>query len=74
MVISAQVVRVTINGPYSYTLYKDGIGEKVVVGLATPQAAWNAVRDDVLAFIVAAPPPGETVQRMNVNVSTSANP
>jgi hypothetical protein len=74
MVISAQVVRVTINGPYSYTLYKDGIGEKVVVGLATPQAAWNAVRDDVVAFVTAALPVVETVVRMNINVSTTQTP
>ncbi len=55
------VMKVITNGPYSYTLVKDGVGQKTVNNLTTVAAAMNGIRDDIGALLA-----GESVERINI--------
>ena len=62
---NANVLKVVTNGPYSYSLLKDGVGQKVVNNIATVAAAMNGIRDDIGALLA-----GETVDRINMTVTS----
>lgn len=64
--ISTEITKVVTGGPYTYTIFKDGIGQKVVTGLQNAAAAFNGARDDVVALI----PQGESVEHISQVVST----
>ena len=62
---NAAVLKVLVNGPYSYTLLKDGVGQKTVSNVATVAAAINGIRDDIAGLLG-----GETVERLNMTVQS----
>lgn len=63
---TADFGRVTTGGPYSYILYRNGVGIKAVIGLASVNAVINAVRDDIAPLM----DPGEVVQRGSFNIES----
>jgi len=62
---NAAVLKVLVNGPYSYTILKDGVGQKTVNNVATVAAAINGIRDDIAGLLG-----GETVQRIQMTVTS----
>jgi hypothetical protein len=42
-----RITRVVTGGPYAYAIHLDRVGQKAACGLATVNAALNAVRDDI---------------------------
>jgi len=64
--LTAVVAKVNTGGPYTYTIFRDGLGEKVVTGINSVAAAFNGARDDLSALI----PAGEEVERVSITAST----
>lgn len=64
--LQAVVSKVNQGGPYTYTVFKDGLGEKVVTGIQNVGAAFNGARDDIAALI----PQGEEVKRVTISANT----
>lgn len=60
---TVQINQVTTGGPYSYTIWKDGVGLKSVVGSASISAALDGVKADVGGALA-----GETVTRVAMDV------
>lgn len=54
------------NGPYAYSIIKDGVGQTAVTGKATIGAALDGVKTDIGALLG-----GETVDRVNMSVLSS---
>lgn len=50
-------------GPYGYAVLKEGLGQKVVIGVATLAAAFDGIRADVAAQLA-----GETVQKVHFTI------
>ena len=64
-VFQANVLKVLVNGPYSYSVLKDGVGQKVVNNLPTVAAAMNGIRDDIGGLLG-----GEGVVRITMTVNS----
>lgn len=64
--INVGLGRFTTGGPFSYTIYRNGIGSKSVTGLTTLALAWDAIRNDVAALLGT-----ETVISVNINVQSN---
>ena len=70
MRINAAIVRVTgAGGAYAYTITVDGTADTVDIGNATVGAAFNEVRDRVVALVTG--PPAQTVQRVTISVDAT---
>ena len=63
---SVIIQKVVTNGPYSYALLKDGVGQKAAVGQANIGAALDAVKADIAGLLS-----GESVDRVTMNVISS---
>lgn len=62
----AVIQSVTTNGPYAYTILKDGVGIKAATNQANISAAMTAVQTDIGQNLA-----GETVGRVILNVHTT---
>jgi hypothetical protein len=62
-----RVEKPTTGGPYAYVILRNGTALKAATGLTTPNAALNAIRDDIGAAFIG----GETVVRMSGNTQTA---
>lgn len=54
------------NGPYAYSIIKDGVGQKAAVSQASLSAAMDNVKTDVAGMLA-----GETVDRLTMNIVSS---
>jgi hypothetical protein len=63
---SAVIIKVITNGPYSYALFKDGVGQKDVNNVATIGAALDGVKTDIAGLLG-----GETVSRAQISVTSA---
>ena len=61
-----RIIKVVTGGPYAYEIFKDGVGQKSAIGLATISLAMDGVKTDVAGMLG-----GETVQVIGMNVSSS---
>ena len=61
----ARIIRVVTNGPFAYSLFKDGIGQKDVNNLATIGAALDGVKADIGGLLG-----GEVVQAATLTVTS----
>lgn len=64
--ITVELGRFTTGGPFSYTIYRNGIGQKSVTGIATVVAAWDAIRADLVTLLAT-----ENVVRIVINVQSN---
>jgi hypothetical protein len=63
---SIVIQKVVTNGPYSYNINKDTVGQKTAINQASVSAALDAVKADIGAMLG-----GETVDRITMNVLSS---
>ena len=63
---SVVIQKVVTNGPYSYALLKDGIGQKAAVNQASISAALDSVKADIGGLLGS-----ESVDRVTMNVLAS---
>ena len=63
---AAVIQKVTTNGPYSYVILKDGVGQKAAINQASISAALDGVKADIGGMLA-----GETVDRVNMSVVSS---
>jgi hypothetical protein len=54
------------NGPYAYSIIKDGVGQKAAINQASISAALDAVKADIGGLLA-----GETVDRVTMSVLSS---
>lgn len=54
------------NGPYAYSIIRDGVGQKAAISQASVSAALDAVKTDIGGLLG-----GETVDRITMNVLSS---
>lgn len=63
---SIVIQKVITNGPYSYNINKDGVGQKTAVNQATIGAAMDNVKTDIAGLLA-----GETIDKLTMNVISS---
>lgn len=63
---SVVIQKEIVNGPYAYSILKDGVGQTAVTGKATIGAALDGVKTDIGGLLG-----GETVDRVTMNVIAS---
>lgn len=63
---SVQIQKVITNGPYAYSILKDGVGQKAATGQASVSAALDSVKTDIGGMLG-----GESVDRVTMNVLSS---
>jgi hypothetical protein len=63
---SVVIQKEIVNGPYAYSIIKDGVGQTAVTGKATVAAALDGVKTDIGGLLG-----GETVDRITMNVQSS---
>ena len=63
---AVRIQKVVTNGPYSYVIIQDGVGQKDANALATIGAALDGVKTDVSALLG-----GQTVQTVTMTISSS---
>jgi len=61
----ARIIRVVTNGPFAYSLFKDGAGQKDVNNIATIGAALDGVKSDISGLLG-----GEVVQTAVLTVTS----
>lgn len=64
--INVELGQFVVGGPYSYRIYKDGVGQKSVVGQATLGGAWDAIKADLATALGT-----ETVRQATINVQAN---
>lgn len=67
MRITARILRVLTNGPYSYVIFKNGIAQKAVTNQTDILNAMNNVRTDVAGML-----DGDEVKVLDWTVTTGA--
>lgn len=63
---TVNIIRVTTNGPYAYSITKDGAGAKAEISQASISAALDGVKTDIGNLLS-----GETVQRVAMDITSS---
>ena len=63
--ISVDLSRMNVGGPYSYTIFRNGSGEKVNSGLADFATAWEAIKADLANYLS-----NETAVRVTISVQS----
>ena len=63
---TATIQKVITNGPYAYSILKDGVGQKAATGQASISAALDSVKADIGGLLGT-----ETVDRVVMNVVSS---
>jgi hypothetical protein len=63
---SAIIQKVITNGPYSYVILRDGVGQKTAISQASISAALDGVKTDIGGLLA-----GETVDRVTMSVLSS---
>ena len=61
-----RIISVVTNGPYAYSLFKNGVGLKDVNNQSTISAALDGVKADIATNLG-----GETVSIVNMSVTSS---
>jgi hypothetical protein len=67
-VYTVRISQVVTNGPYAYTIYKDGVGQKDVNSVANIGAAMSGVQTDVGALLTAA---GQVASMVTISVTAA---